>query len=221
MAETFESFHQPFRTNGMHFSQTSSESKKEEDVHHLEERQRRMPTTGVVAEKVLNALESLKRRRASLMLVDSGSDDEGEEGEEGAEGEEGEERKESERQQRQGKSRGKGEGKKQKKKKVQQWSGTTRRATMFRTTGEELPLRLQKKEHHHRADNDGKFVRTSVDACDRPSYVVERLGPRLFLKMHRNGKCEVLTSPNSKKPVCLDYVSSGETRWAFENIHRR
>ena len=109
----------------------------------------------------------------------------------------------------------------QKKKKVQQWSGTTRRATMFRTTGEELPLRLQKKEHHHRADNDGKFVRTSVDACDRPSYVVERLGPRLFLKMHRNGKCEVLTSPNSKKPVCLDYVSSGETRWAFENIHRR
>ena len=227
MAETFDAFHQPFRTNGMHFSQISGNGRSSKkkiisgNGRSSGEKggQRRMPTAGVVAGKVVNALENLKRRRASLVLVGNGSDDESVVREEGEEGEGEEERSERQRAGRTGRT---GRTGRNQKNVLPPWTGTTRRATMFRTTGQELPQRLQKKKQHRRGDvTDGKFVHTSVDVSDRPSYVVECLGPRLFLRMHRNGKCEVLTSPNSKKSICLDYASSGETRWAFENRGRR
>ena len=86
--------------------------------------------------------------------------------------------------------------------------GSTRRATIFRTTGEELPDRLQhkkKKKYRHLKDN----------------FIIEQLAPSLYLKIHSNGNVDVLKKPNSNNSIKLDYVGNGETMWAIENLGTR
>jgi len=44
-------------------------------------------------------------------------------------------------------------------------------------------------------------------------YVLEQVGPKLWLRVHRNGQCDALTSPNARDCIPLDYVSDAEYSW--------
>ena len=46
-----------------------------------------------------------------------------------------------------------------------------------------------------------------------PSYVLEQLSPKLWLRVHRSGRCEAVTSPTARTCIPLDYVSNAEYEW--------
>merc|ERR1711865_1323327 len=102
--------------------------------------------------------------------------------------------------------------------------GSTRRGTIFRTTGS-IPHRLQpkkkkKKETDHISNSNKKFVHTTASLDERPSYVIEKLSNNMYLKMHQNGKCDLLRSKHSKSPISLDRLSGKEALWNFEHSKR-
>jgi hypothetical protein len=46
-----------------------------------------------------------------------------------------------------------------------------------------------------------------------PGFVLEQLGPKLWLRVHRSGRCDALTSPTARTCIPLDYVSNAEYTW--------
>ena len=50
------------------------------------------------------------------------------------------------------------------------------------------------------------------------NFVFEKLGPKLWLKVYRNGSCSLLSSPTGRNATPLDYVSNAEYSWAFTQL---
>ena len=175
------------------------------DVRSTSHHHRTMPNNGVVAQKVMVAMKKLKERRKSRN--DEGND-------------EGETKSTSFKSFQ---TKAKTKSKKESKSKSKPFVGSTRRGTIFRTTGS-IPHRLQpkkkkKKETDH-ISNNKKFVHTTASLDERPSYIIEKLSNNMYLKMHQNGKCDLLRSKHSKSPISLDHLSGKEALWNFEHSKR-